>query len=222
QHHAGERRRAAGFGVERVRARRKDDLVALAAVHPCGNLVAHRPRRDVNRSLLAEQVGHALAQAVDRRVEHRLLVTDPRLGDRPAHAGRRLGPRVAVQVDHAGTRSAAAATARLATGSLRSQTAVSWNAAPPFGGAASALIRTLSATPSSKAAFGQMLSTTSTPGCWPSRISAWRRTEPRPLPRRTGSPAAMPSRLASSGWIRTVGRPSLRIEVGVSVKVVLR
>ena len=120
-----------------------------------------------------------------------------------------------------GTSSASATRALVATGSLRSHTAVSWNTAPPFG-AASALIRALIPMPSSNAAFGQMLSTTSTPGCWPSRTWACRRTAPRPLPSRTGSPAAMPSRLASSGWIRTVGRASLRIEVGVSVKLVLR
>src|SRR5919106_2780489 len=203
-----------------MRARREDDLVALPAMRARGDLVAHRPRWQIDRGFLAQQIGNPLAQRVDGGVEHGLLVADLGRGDRPAHARRRGGAGVAVQVDHAGTSSASAARALVTTGSLRSHTAVSWNTAPPFGGAASALIRALIPTPSSNAAFGQMLSTTRTPGCWPSRTRACRRTAPRPLPSRTRSPVATPSRLASSGWMSTVGRPSLRIEVGVSVKLV--
>ena len=60
------------------------------------------------------------------------------------------------------------------------------------GGAASALISTLMPSPSTNASFGQMLSTTTTPGCWPSRTAACTRTEPRWLPSRTRSPASMP------------------------------
>ena len=57
----GERRRTAGFGMERMRARREDDLVALPAVHARGDLVAHRARWQVDRGFLAEQIGDPLA-----------------------------------------------------------------------------------------------------------------------------------------------------------------
>ena len=62
-HDPGQRRRPAGFGVERMRARREDDLVALAAMHPRRDLVAHRAGRQIDRGLLAEQIGDPLAQA---------------------------------------------------------------------------------------------------------------------------------------------------------------
>jgi hypothetical protein len=55
---------------------------------------------------------------------------------------------------------------------FRIQMAVSWKTAPPFGGPASALVSALTPIPSSKAPFGQMLSTTTTPGCSPSKIRA--------------------------------------------------
>ena len=54
-HDPGERRRPARFGMERMRARLEDHLVALAAVHPHRDLVAHRPGRQIDRGLLAEQ-----------------------------------------------------------------------------------------------------------------------------------------------------------------------
>src|SRR5690606_24050934 len=131
QHHAGERRRPAGFGMERVRARREDDLVALPAVHARGDLVAHRARRGVARCFLAELVADSLGDGVHRRILIRLLFAAFRLRDRPTQAGRRLSPCVAVQIDHAGTSSEAAATSRVATGSFLSQTALWWIGPPP-------------------------------------------------------------------------------------------
>ena len=58
-----------------------------------------------------------------------------------------------------------------------------------------------------------MLSTTSTPGCWPSRTSACRRTEPRALPRRTGSPALDPEPSRVLGMDQH-GRPPLLADRG--------
>ena len=55
---------------------------------------------------------------------------------------------------------------------FRIQMAVSWKTAPPLGGPASALVSALTPIPSSKAPLGQMLSTTTTPGCSPSKILA--------------------------------------------------
>src|SRR5205807_902026 len=85
------------------------------------------------------------------------------------------------------------------------QTAVSWKTAPPLGGPASALVSALTPIPSSKALLGQMLSTTTTPGCSPSKSRAWIRMEPRRLPMRSRSPSATARRPASAGWIITVG-----------------
>src|SRR4029077_9555195 len=65
----------------------------------------------------------------------------------------------------------------------RIQMAVSWKTAPPLGGPGSALVKVLMPLPSSKAAFGQMLSTTTTPGCRPSKGRAWTTMLPRRLPR---------------------------------------
>ena len=48
-------------------------------------------------------------------------------------------------------------------GSRRSQTAVSWNTAPPAGGPGSSLVRALMPMPPSKYSDGQTLSDTSTP-----------------------------------------------------------
>ena len=104
-HDPGQRRRPAGLGEDRMRARRENDLVALAAMDPGRDLVAHRAGRQIDRGLLAEQVGDPRAERVDGGIEHRLLVADLGLGDRPAHAGRGLGAGVAVEVDHAGTSS---------------------------------------------------------------------------------------------------------------------
>ena len=61
-HDPGERRRPAGFGMHRMRARGEDDLVALAAVHARGDLVAHRAGRQVDRGLLAQKLGDPFAQ----------------------------------------------------------------------------------------------------------------------------------------------------------------
>src|SRR3546814_126719 len=102
------------------------------------------------------------------------------------------------------------------------QTAVSWNTAPPAGRPGSALVRRLMPRPSSKARFGQMLSTTTTSGCRPSKKAARMTSEPCRLPSRTRCPSAMPRSAAAAGWISSVGRFSRFSDPGVSVKVVLR
>ena len=221
-HHPGERRRSAGFGVNRMRRGREDDLVALAAVHARGDLVAHGARRQIDRGLLAQKIGDPLAQAVDRGVEHRLLVADLGLGDRAAHAGRGLGPGIAVEIDHASISSCwrweAGATRGL--GPQPDGGVVERSAAVRRGrlGAdqrvdADALLERLVRPDALDHHHARLLALAD---------RACTRTEPRWLPSRTRSPASMSSRAASSGLISAVGRPSLRREVGISVKLVFR
>ena len=68
---------------------------------PQRDLVRHRRGRDEDGLLLAEQRGAAALELEHGRVLALLLVADDRLGDRPAHLGRRLGERVGAEVDHA-------------------------------------------------------------------------------------------------------------------------
>ena len=99
-HHAAQGRRSSALEVDDVRGPVGDDLVPRGAVHPDGELVAHRPRREEHRGLLAEELRHHLAQAVDTRVFHALLVADRRPGHRFTHGRGGEGLGVAVEVDH--------------------------------------------------------------------------------------------------------------------------
>ena len=107
----GQHGRAATLRGEHMRLGRADDLVARPAVHQHRNLVAHGAGGQEHRRLLAEQIGDPLLQPVGGRILAALLVADLGLGHCLAHAGRRLGLGVAVEVDQAvlrgGTRHAA-------------------------------------------------------------------------------------------------------------------
>ena len=76
-----------------------DGLLAAAEVGHLGDEVAHRPRGDEQAGLLAEQLGGALLEGVDRRVVAEDVVADLGLGHRPAHRRGRVGDGVAAQVD---------------------------------------------------------------------------------------------------------------------------
>ena len=96
-----ERRRAALLVEEDVRLGVQEDLVAALGVRAEGGLVAHRPRREVERRLLAEQLGGALLEAQDGGIVAEDVVVDLGLGHRLPHLGRRPRHRVAAQVDRA-------------------------------------------------------------------------------------------------------------------------
>ena len=84
---ADQRGGTAGLVQQRMRRLVQDDLVARAAVHREGDLVAHRPARQEERGLLAQQSGDHVLQAIDRRVFPLLLVAHLRLGHGLAHGG---------------------------------------------------------------------------------------------------------------------------------------
>ena len=76
-----------------------DRLLAAAQVRHLRDEVAHRPRRDEEARLLAEQLGGAFLEGVDRRVVAEDVVADLGLGHRAAHRRRGLRDGVAAQVD---------------------------------------------------------------------------------------------------------------------------
>ena len=78
-----------------------DHVVARAAVELQRELVGHRPGRDEQRRLLAQQRGDALLERDDRRVLAVLVVAHLGLGDRAAHRIRRPRDRVGPEIDHA-------------------------------------------------------------------------------------------------------------------------
>src|SRR6267378_827739 len=96
---AGQRAGPARLEVDRVRRRVRDDLLAGPRVHAQRDLVAHGAGRQEHRGVLAEQLGHHLAEQVDGRVLQLLLVAHLRLAHDTAHVGG--GPRdgVAIEVD---------------------------------------------------------------------------------------------------------------------------
>src|SRR5438552_2537546 len=96
---AGQRAGPARLEVDRVRGGVRDDLLAGPRVHAQRDLVAHGAGRQKHRGVLAEQLGHHLAEQVDGRVLQLLLVAHLGLAHEAAHVGG--GPRdgVAVEVD---------------------------------------------------------------------------------------------------------------------------
>src|SRR5471032_951655 len=131
---------------------------------------------------------------------------------RPARRARRLG------LDDRGIRR----WPEVAQASLRIQTAVSWNTAPPLGQPGSAEVTALMPMPVSKLRLGQMPSTTTTPRCWPLLALVCTIVLPRSLPTSTLSPSTTPIAAQSSGFIIAVGRTSRFWLDGVSVKVEFR
>ena len=93
---------------DRVTGRLVDDHVVLAAgdrllaarqVGHLGDEVAHRPGGDEQAGLLAEKLGCALFESVDRGVVAEDVVTELGVGHGPAHGRGRVGDSVAAQVD---------------------------------------------------------------------------------------------------------------------------
>jgi hypothetical protein len=78
----------------------QDDLVAAGPdVQAQADVVAHRPRRQEHRILVAQQAGDALAQRLHGRVEEMLLVADLGRGHDAAHLLGRAGLGVGHEVD---------------------------------------------------------------------------------------------------------------------------
>jgi hypothetical protein len=96
---AGDAGGVGGLGVEGVGGLAADDLVAGLAPGEVGDDVAHRAGGDVERGLLAEELGGALLEGVDGRILAEHVIAQLRLGHRPAHLGRRLGDGVGPQID---------------------------------------------------------------------------------------------------------------------------
>ena len=99
QDHAGEHPRRAAFRGEGMRGAIEQDLVAGAGVDLDRDLVAHRPRREIQRRLHPEQAGDHLLEEVDRRVLPALLVPDLGGAHVRAHLRGRSGLGIAVQVN---------------------------------------------------------------------------------------------------------------------------
>ena len=96
---AADRGMRAAFARDDMRGLMCQDLVAGAAMHQRRGDVAHRAGGHVDRSFLAEQIGHAFAQRVHGRIIADLLVADLSPRHRLAHPCRRLGLRVRQQID---------------------------------------------------------------------------------------------------------------------------
>ena len=96
---SAKRRMRAAFAGDDVRADMGQNFIARPAMGERRRDVAHGARRHEHGGFLAEQVGHALAQQVHRRVVADLFVADLRPRHRLAHRRRRAGLRVRQQID---------------------------------------------------------------------------------------------------------------------------
>ena len=97
--------RVAGRLVDdEVRLGAGDDLLATREVGHLGDEIGHRPGRDEEAGLLAEQLGRPFLQGVDRRVLAPDVVTELGVGHRPAHRRGRQRDGVGAEIDdgHAG------------------------------------------------------------------------------------------------------------------------
>ena len=101
---AGVDRGASPLVDEDVRPLLGDDLAAGPAEHAQRGLVRHRRRRQEERRLVAEQLGHPALQLVGGRILALLLVADLGGRHRSEHSRRRLRDGVGAQVDHDGGR----------------------------------------------------------------------------------------------------------------------
>ena len=94
-----ERRMRAAFARDDMRADMGEKLIAGPAMRQRRRHVAHGARRHEHGGFLAEQIGDALAQQIDRRIVADLLVADFRPCNRLAHCRRRARLRIRQQVD---------------------------------------------------------------------------------------------------------------------------
>ena len=98
--HAGQRRRTGLLPIHQVGVLVDEDLRAVPRQSEHGGLIRHRARRKEQRALRAEQFRRPLLEPAGGGVAVEQVVPDLGLGDRPPHRQRRLGYRVASQVDH--------------------------------------------------------------------------------------------------------------------------
>ena len=93
--------RAALLREQDVRVLLGEQLVARLGEDPARDLVRHRRRRQVDRLLLAEQLGGAPLELEHGRVLALLLVADLGVRHRRAHRRRRLRRGIGAEIDHA-------------------------------------------------------------------------------------------------------------------------
>ena len=98
-HQARERRRPAGFEMQRVGGLIENDLLPGPRPDPIGDLVAHGARGQEQGARLAQQFGDPVLQPVHRGILAALLVADLGLGDGLAHGRRGPGLGIAIEVD---------------------------------------------------------------------------------------------------------------------------
>ena len=91
---------AAELVDEDVRVLLGEEHVARPPVELEGDLVRHRRGGEKDRSVVSEELGHALLELVDGRILAHLLVTDDGGGDGSTHPGRRSGNGVGAKIDH--------------------------------------------------------------------------------------------------------------------------
>ena len=89
----------AAFAGDDMSSGMREDLITRPAPGHCRRNVAHGARRHEYRGLLAEQIGHALAQQIDGRIVADLLVADLGPCHRLAHRLCRAGLGVRKQID---------------------------------------------------------------------------------------------------------------------------
>ena len=143
-HRAGQLRRAAGLGHDRVRPAVKQQLVAAGAdVQPEADPVAHRAAREEQARLVPEQLGHPILEAVDGRVLPLLLVTHLRAGDGLAHAVGGACLRVAVEVDQRHRQPSSRRSAAIRS-TARAASSPWWRLPPPTRASACSIVLTVS------------------------------------------------------------------------------
>src|SRR5262249_1188236 len=96
---AAQDRRSSRFVVVDMASQVAEDLIARLRMRPETDLIRHGARGHEQGGLLAEQRGDALLQTDNGRVLAEDVVADDRRRHRRAHASRRLGYRVAAQID---------------------------------------------------------------------------------------------------------------------------
>jgi hypothetical protein len=78
----------------------EDHLVSRAPPHREADLVAHRPRREIDRGFLAEESGDHVLQAIDRGIFPLLFIPHLSFRHASAHRWSGLRHRIAVEIDH--------------------------------------------------------------------------------------------------------------------------
>ena len=112
----GERRRSAALRAHDVRADVHDDAVAGFGVRADRHLVRHGAGGHVDGVVLAQNLGGAGLEPLDRGIVAVHVVADGGLGHRLTHCGGGTGDRVAAEIDHR----------ELSSGAANSMSMTSW------------------------------------------------------------------------------------------------